>query len=320
VVDKSGNLSQFLEALINKTNMNEEYIIILFYKYAHLQNPESLADQQRAWCKELNLKGRTIIAKEGINSTLEGTKTNIEEYIHRMDNQEQFQDIHWKKSKGTGASFPKLSIKVRDEIVSTHLDVKEQIGPHNGVTGKYISAEELHEWIRSKKKFYIVDMRKDYEFKVGHFRDSILLSKFEYFRDLPQAVEDIRGLQDSPIVTVCTGGIRCEKASGFLVHSQFKDVYQLEGGIVTYMEKYPNEDFLGKLYVFDQRIVMGFQTDSPNHQTVGKCEICSSPCENVIDYYLKGSHEREYGILCQNCLDQGLAITDTQYHQQKQLI
>jgi UPF0176 protein len=320
LIDKTGNSSHILEAFNHKNNMNDEYIIILFYKYANLEDPEVLAAQQRVWCKELGLKGRTIIAKEGINSTLEGTKSDIEEYIQRMNSHKEFQDIHWKKSVGTGSSFPKLSIKVRDEIVSTHLDVKHKIGPHNGVTGKYITAEELHDWIHSNKKFYIVDMRNDYEFKVGHFKDSILLSKLENFRDLPRAVEDIRDLQNSPIVTVCTGGIRCEKASGFLVHSQFKEVYQLEGGIVTYMEKFPNEDFLGKLYVFDQRIVMGFQTDSPNHQTVGKCDICSASCEEVIDYYLTGSHERKYGIVCLNCLSKGLAITDMQYHQQKQLI
>jgi UPF0176 protein len=297
-----------------------DYTIILFYKYVHLDNPEQLANQQRAWCRDLNLKGRTILGEEGINSTLEGETANINEYMRRMDNHDDFCGIHWKVSIGNGSAFPKLSIKVRDEIVSTHLDVKHSIGPHNGITGKYLKPQELHDWIHSDRKFYIVDMRNDYEYKIGHFKDSILLSKLANFRDLPQAVEDLQDLSDAPIVTVCTGGVRCEKASGYLMTKDFDNVYQLEGGIVSYMELYPNEDFLGKLYVFDGRIAIGFQTESPDHNIIGKCEVCSAQSENLIDYYVSGSHQRKHGIVCENCLANRLAITDTEYHQSKSTI
>jgi UPF0176 protein len=290
--------------------MTADYQILLFYKYIDIQDPDRFAVQQRAWCDELNLKGRTIIAKEGINSTLEGTRDSTQEYIARMTAKTGFADIHWKKSESSGESFPKLSIRVRDEIVSTHLDFQDNLGPHRKVTGKYISPGELHDWIHSDRKFYIVDMRNDYEHQVGHFANSILPDKLKNFRDLPQVLPYLDGLEKETIVTVCTGGIRCEKASGFLLKNGFEDVYQLSGGIVSYMEKYPNQDFLGKLYVFDGRMMMGFNTQSKDHVVVGRCKLCNCESENVVDYVLVGSVEREHGIVCKECLSSHKAVLD----------
>jgi UPF0176 protein len=290
--------------------MTTDYQILLFYKFINLEDPNSLAVQQRAWCDELQLKGRTIIAREGINSTLEGTVENTEEFIKRMMSKAEFNDIHWKRSHGTGSAFPKLQIRVRDEIVTTMLDENEEIGPHNNLTGKYISPEELHSWIHSDKKFYIVDMRNDYEQEIGHFKGSVLPKELENFRDLPKVLPLIENLKKETIVTVCTGGIRCEKASGFLIKHGFNEVYQLNGGIVSYMEKYPNQDFLGKLYVFDGRVAMGFNTSSPEHQIVGKCRLCSKQSENVIDYYQPGLMNRKHGIVCYECIQKNLVTPD----------
>jgi UPF0176 protein len=290
--------------------MTTDYQILLFYKFIKLEDPSSLAVQQRAWCDELQLKGRTIIAKEGINSTLEGSVENTEEFINRMMSKAEFNDIHWKKSQSTGSAFPKLQIRVRDEIVTTMLDENEEIGPHNNLTGKYISPEELHEWIHSDKKFYIIDMRNDYEHEIGHFKGSILPKELENFRDLPKVLPLIENLKRETIVTVCTGGIRCEKASGFLIKHGFTDVWQLNGGIVSYMEKYPNQDFLGKLYVFDGRVAMGFNTNSPDHQIVGKCRLCQKQSENVVDYYQPGFARRKHGIICYECIQNGLVTLD----------
>jgi predicted sulfurtransferase len=109
------------------------------------------------------------------------------------------------------------------------------------------------------------------------------------FRDLPNVVKQIAHLKNKTVVTVCTGGVRCEKASGYLITQGFTDVYQLENGIVTYMEKYPNENFLGKLYVFDKRILMGFYTDDTKHVIVGRCEGCDAPCER----FVKGVQQKQ---------------------------
>src|SRR3989344_3164692 len=257
-----------------------EYQIILFYKYIRILDPEQVKFWQQAICGPLGLTGRCIVAKEGINATFEGTKENIKEYIKQLEQDIRFQNIHFKISSGTGHAFPKLSIKVRKEIVSLNLGTCD-INP-NEITGIHLKPEELHDWIRDKKEFYIVDMRNAYEHKVGHFENSIL-PPIENFRDLPKVVEQINHLKNKTVLTVCTGGVRCEKASGFLMSQGFNDVYQLDGGIVSYMEKYPNEDFKGKLYVFDGRVTMGFYTDDIKHKIVGKCDECGEQSENYVN-------------------------------------
>jgi UPF0176 protein len=290
--------------------LNTDYQVLLFYKYNEIENPESFRLQQRAWCEELGLTGRTLIASEGINSTLEGTLESTEEYINRISNIPGFNDIHWKKSVGTGSAFPKLSIKVRDEIVTTLIQEKHEIGPLKAKTGKYLTPKELNAWIHSDKEFYIVDMRNDYEHSVGYFSGSILPKELKNFRDLPKVLPLLESLKNKTIVTVCTGGIRCEKASGFLVHHGFANVYQLAGGIVSYMEEFPNQDFLGKLYVFDKRLAIGFNTTSPKHVIVGKCEICGLQSENVIDYKRPEAVERLHGPVCEKCLTEKKAFLD----------
>lgn len=278
---------------------NNMYQIILFYKYVAIDEPQALADAQRELCQRLNLKGRLIVAQEGINGTFEGTEENIAEYVATLKSDIRFTDVHIKLSAGNGSSFPKLSIKVRQEIVSSHLGEKD-VDPRVK-TGKYLQAQELHDWIESGKEFFIVDMRNDYEFEVGHFANSIL-PPLKNFRDLVGILPSIESLKDKTVVTVCTGGVRCEKASGFLVQNGFNDVYQLYGGIVTYMEKYPNEDFKGALYVFDGRVTMGFNMTDAQHEVIGKCWLCGNSTEHYLDCaYLQCSGKRHF-LCCQSCL------------------
>ncbi|MBI2593808.1 hypothetical protein HYW44_04160 [Candidatus Daviesbacteria bacterium] len=202
----------------------KNYIVLLFYKYVPVKDPEVLKLEQLKLCESLNLKGRIIIAKEGINGTVEGIKLKTKRYITQMQKDPRFKDIHFKKSEGTGSAFPKLSVKVKDEIVSGHLGERD-INPGK-TTGKYLTPEDLHEWFKDGKKFYIVDMRNDYEHEIGYFKNSVL-APFQNFRDLPKVLEKLRDIKDQTVLTVCTGGVRCEKASGFLVENGFKDVYHL---------------------------------------------------------------------------------------------
>ena len=277
-----------------------EYQIILFYKYVRIEDPEQVKIWHEEICTRLGLMGRCIIAPEGINATFEGTKENIKLYIKELEQDVRFHNIHFKYSVGTDHAFPKLSIKTRKEIVSLNLGTCG-IDP-NQITGIHLKPEELHNWIKTGREFYIVDMRNVYEHKVGHFENSIL-PPIENFRDLPKVVEQIKHLKNKTVLTVCTGGVRCEKASGFLITQGFTDVYQLEGGIVSYMEKYPNEDFKGKLYVFDGRVVQGFFTDDPKHEIVGKCDICTEQSENYVNCANPVCHR--HFIACDKCTDGG---------------
>lgn len=284
-----------------------DYQVLLYYKYVYIEDPYAVRDEQRALCEKLDLKGRIIVAYEGINGTVEGTLENTEKYIKEMEKSMYFKGISYKKSKGTGDAFPKLSVKARPEIVTTKV---EGLNP-NVETGKYITADELHKWFEEKREFYLVDMRNDYEYISGYF-ENFIPSGIHNFYDLPSVLPKLEHLKDKTIVTVCTGGIRCEKASGFLLANGFNDVYQLKDGIQTYMEKYPNKHFKGKLYVFDKRITVGFNTDDPSHEIVGECRHCGVKTDRYVNCEYNFCHF--HYISCENCIDTetGLAFCDTE--------
>lgn len=271
------------------------HTILLYYKYIPIENPAEFMDSHRTLCKSLNLKGRIIIAKEGINGTVEGLTKDIEEYIEKFTADERFADIVFKKSADIGDAFPKMSIKVRDEIVTSHLGEKD-VDP-NVVTGKRLDPSELDQWYEDKKDFVIVDMRNDYEFNVGHFENSIMPG-MQVFSDLKEIIPKIEEFRDKKIITVCTGGVRCEKASGYLVQEGFNDVYQLDGGMATYLDRHPGKHFKGKLYVFDKRIVM--QTE--NQGVIGKC----IRCENLSDDFINCTNLKcnDHVICCLNCREE----------------
>lgn len=278
--------------------------ILLFYKYTQIDDPMAEQSRQKDLCEKLKLKCRIIIAEEGINGTLEGSVKSTEKYISEMSKDPKFADIHWKKSPGTGNAFPKITVKVRPEIVA--LGLEKDVNP-NVTTGKYITAEDLHKLYETGKEFYIVDMRNDFEQRIGHFENAILMP-MKNFRNLPETLKSIKHLKHKMIITTCTGGIRCEKASGFLVENGFSDVYQLYGGMQTYMEKFPNKHFLGKLYVFDSRVVWGINTESPEHKIISKCDLCGNPSDTYTDCaYLHCKIKRHF-IACVDCRDKnGLA-------------
>lgn len=263
-----------------------------------IEDPEKLRLSQLKLCQKLNLLGRIIVAEEGINGTVEGTVSDTQQYMEEVKKDLRFTDIHFKKSAGNGNAFPKLSVKVRNELVAYRL-AEEDIKPWV-ITGKYLTADELHRWFEEKRQFYIVDMRNDFEQEVGFFENS-LLTGWEHSENLPGILKKLDFIsKDAVIVTVCTGGVRCEKASGFLVKHGFKNVYQLYGGIHSYIEKYPGENFKGSLYTFDKRLVMGFNLDDPNREIVGKCAKCRKPSENLINCLDDFCHR--HFIACLDCL------------------
>src|SRR3989344_474470 len=283
------------------------YKILLYYKYTKVENPEALSAWHRGVCEVLGLKGRILIAKEGINGTVEGTVENTEKYKTMLKEigktpetkmMGKFRNIEFKESEGTGNAFPKMKIKVRNEIVSLHLG-DEDVDP-NKITGKRLSPDELKRWYQSNEDFVVLDMRNDYEYAVGRFKNSVN-PQIENFREVPQHLEEIAKYKDKKVLTVCTGGVRCEKASGYLLKKGFKDVYQLDGGIVTYMEKFKNNDFLGKLYVFDSRLTMAYLPDE-KRVMVGKCDKCTTSSENYINCYYPTCHA--HFICCESCIIQ----------------
>lgn len=257
-----------------------------------IKNPQELATYVRGLCEGLSLTGRAIIAEEGVNMTFEGLAEDAERFVNVFTKDKRFKDLHIKRSEGTGNAFPKLSVKVRDEIVSTRFP--KEIDPRKK-TGTYLKPEELKEWFEKGDDFVIIDMRNDYEFWSGRFKNSIDPG-LRASRDLPDALPKLRVYQDKKVLTVCTGGVRCEKMSAFLLANGFQDVYQLDGGMHSYMEKYPGEDFEGALYTFDNRNTMHF---GGNREIVGRCRFCNDATE---DYYNCANNECHLHFLaCPKC-------------------
>lgn len=267
--------------------------VLLFYKYVTIEDPEAFAAEVRALATKHELFGRALIAEEGINATLEGSPENTEAFAAELLKDQRLADIQIKRSEGDGTAFAKLVVKVREQIVGTRFP-KDKVDPRVQ-TAPRISAEQLKEWFENGEDFTIVDMRNDYEFKSGHFKGSVNPG-LENSRDLPEALPKLEPLKKKKVLTVCTGGIRCESMSAYLMSEGFEDVYQLENGMHGYMEKYPGEDFLGTLYTFDRRKVMDFGGD---REVIGTCHRCEAKTETYANCGNDLCHL--HFLICEDC-------------------
>ena len=282
--------------------MTDTHQILLYYQYFPIADAQQFWADHKTLCQRLWLFWRIIIAEEWINGTVEWLPEATQKYMEHLQAIPWCEKINFKKSGSDGKAFTKLQIRVRDQIVTLN-DGDEDLWPVWWTTGKYLSADELYKWYEEDREFYIVDMRNDYETEVGHFINSICPEWFYNFRNLPDVLPQIEHLRGKTVVTVCTWWIRCEKASWFLLKNWFADVYQLHNGIVTFMEKFPNEYFKWKLYVFDQRYTMWFNTDSPDHEVIGKCRNCWIETEHYVNRY--EWERRNHGLMCETCCTDG---------------
>lgn len=258
-----------------------DYQVLLYYRYVHIADPGSYAEAHRELCERLGLFGRILIGGEGINGTVSGEYAATNEYIASMHADPLMEDMSFKIDPADRHMFKKLSIKVREEIVSLNLPDEADIDP-NQTTGKRLSPTEFRERMREQDAI-ILDGRNNYESDLGRFKGAIC-PDLDNFRDFPQWIrENLGDAKDRPILTYCTGGIRCEKLSGFLVQEGFNDVAQLEGGIVTYGkdEEARGEDFEGQCYVFDERIAV--PVNGVNPEVVARCRECGEPSERYVN-------------------------------------
>jgi len=274
------------------------YEILLYYIYTDINDPQTLRLEQLELCQKLNLKGRIIISDEGLNGTVAGLKEDTQSYVDACQADELLHLMEFKRSEGVEDAFPNLNIKVRNEIVSGKLR-DDDVNP-NRVTGNRLAPKDLKKWFKENKDFTIVDMRNSYEYELGHFKGSIDPG-MRRFEDLPQKILALESLKDKTVLTVCTGGVRCEKASGYLVKKGFKNVYQLDGGIVSYMEQFPGEDFDGSLFVFDKRRTIHFNGE--NHKAIATCIYCKNTSERFTN--CKKSSCNAKLVACTDCVESG---------------
>ena len=274
--------------------------IILYYGFAPVADPDALRLWQTTLCESLNLKGRILLSKHGINGTLGGDMDDLKKYVKQTKQYPGFKKIDFKWSEGTGSDFPRLSVKVRDELVtfgvSEEIEVDES-GIKNG--GSHLTPEEVHKLVEVRGEDVVFfDGRNAYEAKVGKFKNAVVpnvQTTKDFIAELESGKYD--ALKSKPVVTYCTGGIRCEVLSAVMKKRGFQEVYQISGGIVRYGEKFKDEGLWeGSLYTFDGRMTIDF---SEKTQVIGTCDNCQAPTKsfrNCADEYC-----HQLYLLCDSC-------------------
>lgn len=274
--------------------------VILYYKFVPVADPAITMRWQRELCTRLGLRGRVIISPHGINGTLGGDIENLREYKREMNRSVLFKGIMYKWSDGTAKDFPKLSVRVRDELVAfraaDEIVVTDQ-GIQNG--GVHLKPEQVHKLIQERgDEVIFFDGRNAYEAKIGRFRNAVIpevRTTPDFLRELEDPKYD--AIKDRPIITYCTGGIRCEILSVLMKNRGFKEVYQIDGGIVKYGEKYGDDGLWdGTLYIFDGRMTHQFSAQAKD---IGECEHChgaTSYMTNCADLSCNRLH-----VVCEAC-------------------
>lgn len=255
--------------------------IILYYKFAPLSDPKAIQLWQKTLCESLNLHGRIIVSKHGMNGTVGGDIEDVKRYIKATKGYEAFRDTVFKWSDGAREDFPRLSVKVRDELVAfgapdeIEVDRKGVIG-----SGTHLKPEQVNELVEKYGDDVVFfDGRNAYEAQVGKFKNAVVPDT-RTTRDFITELESDKydDIKDKHVVTYCTGGIRCEPLSALMKNRGFKNVYQIDGGIVKYGEKYGDDGLWeGKLYVFDGRMIHQF---SEKAKDIGHCIHCDEKTSN----------------------------------------
>ena len=254
-----------------------DYYVILYYHYHEIKDLELYRDTHRAFLESRNLLGRIYVAKEGINGTVSGLKDDINAYMAYVRSDIDFKDTVFKMRQSD--MFNKLIVRVKKELVNLSLEV--DVNPLK-LTGRYVKPADFFKEMKQNNTL-VIEARNDYEHEVGHFRGSIK-PNIRNFRDLPKWIKENKELlEGKKILTYCTGGIRCEKLSGFLKAEGYNDVGQLKGGIITYGKDSVAQGQLwdGQCYVFDNRLNVSI--NQVEHIIVGRDHFDGSKCERQLN-------------------------------------
>jgi UPF0176 protein len=275
--------------------------VIIYYRFVPLSDPEAVRLWQRALCEQFKLRGRVLISQHGINGTLGGELADLKAYCKATKSYQAFTGITFKWAEGSGEDFPKLSVRVRDEIVTFGAADELQVDADGVVGGgRRLTPEEIHQLVAERgDEVVFFDGRNAYEAAVGRFKNAVVPDTHttkDFIKELDSGKYET--LKDKPVITYCTGGVRCEILSSLMKNRGFQEIYQLDGGIVKYGEAYGDDGLWeGSLYVFDRRMGVKF---SDQAQDIGHCVHCDGPTSG----YENCANERCNALMlvCQTCL------------------
>ena len=273
----------------------EKRITISFYRYFKIQDPKFYRDFFYKNLFALKVFGRVYIAAEGINAQISVPESNLELFKNFLESTDDLKDLRLNIAvDDDGKSFWVLKVKLRNKIVA---DGIEDDGFDMANKGKYVDASTMNKMI-AEGNTVVIDMRNHYEFEVGHFVNAIEIPSDTFREQLPMSVDMMKGKEEQNIIMYCTGGIRCEKASAYMLHKGFKNVFHLEGGIINYArqikEKGEESKFIGKNFVFDDRLGERITED-----VISNCHQCGKPCDTHTNCLNNGCHL--LFIQCETC-------------------
>ena len=266
-------------------NLNPIYINIAGYRFTPIENIDYTLNQLKGLCADLDIKGSIYLAKEGINIGLSGNILEIQTFRNRLNKDERFTDIKFHELFSQYCPYHKMTVKTKTELVPIE-DGTLKVGDFNH---QYLPPLELKKWLDENKDFILLDMRNDFEYDLGTFDQATQLH-LRRFRKLQTKSQELDKLpKDKPVVTFCTGGIRCEKAAPYLEKYGFNQVYQLEGGIIEYLRQTKGAHWHGNCFVFDDRVSINSEL-APE-----QFHLCID-CQRILD-------DLDADI-CQDCLSQ----------------
>lgn len=273
----------------------EPRITVSFYKYFSIQNPQEFRDYLYKHLHNLNVFGRIYIAKEGVNAQVSVPQSNFNSFKDFLYSIAELNNVRLNIAvDNDGKSFWVLSVKVRDKIVA------DGIADQNfsmGKKGNYVDANQMNKLMQQKETI-VIDMRNHYEYEVGHFKNAVEIPSDTFREQLPMAVDMMKGNEEKNIIMYCTGGIRCEKASAYMLHNGFKNVFHLEGGIINYAKDIKEQNlqskFIGKNFVFDNRL-----GERITDEIISNCHQCGKPCDTHTNCINDGCHL--LFIQCDDC-------------------
>ena len=276
--------------------MNESFkrTTIGFYRYLTIENPQQFRDDLYQLFNAIKVFGRIYIASEGINAQISVPGCNVDAFREYLNTIPPLNDIRLNIAVDDGKSFWVLKIKVREKIVADGID-DPCFSMQN--KGSYVNAAQMNELLKDDDTI-VIDMRNHYEYEVGHFEKAIEIPSDTFREQLPVAVDMMKGKKDKSIIMYCTGGIRCEKASAYMLHHGFNHVYHLEGGIINYAREAKaaglETKFIGKNFVFDDRLGERITED-----IIAKCHQCGNPADTHTNCKNDGCHL--LFIQCDSC-------------------
>ena len=270
-----------------------QLLVATFYKFTILKDRAELQPKIEACCRALDVRGIILLAEEGINATISGTRESVIAAIEFLRRDPRLSDLTWKESRAKTQPFRKLRVRLKKEIVTMGV---EDIDPAQ-LAGTYVSAEDWNDLI-SDPDVVVIDTRNDYEVEIGTFQGSVDPG-ISTFGELPEWIKRNVSIEKQPKVAMfCTGGIRCEKSTALLKQAGVREVYHLEGGILKYLENVPENESLweGQCFVFDERVSVG------HGLVVGDYELCRA-CRDPLSKSEKHSPHYRRGVSCSKCHD-----------------